>query len=320
MLALEDLHFPPQLSFALWDSDGLHIWENRLQLEPASRSHESMSNMIMELTANEETNTGTIFIEDIQLCMHAMHLKIRQLYQGPSELRAALESLRETWRRELDGLKFRLDQMVSQGFDISGLDEDQHPLLRYYRGYEDHSHPDWRNIIIRRVKTLIFDALMLYHVLSFHLDTDIHLIRNTAKDFNVVNNVVELNEKHKNMQDKRAKSTTAWANSHASTSALIHAKEILALHKSLAEDPEFDKTGLDPIAYGAICSSMLIVWAFCMFSANRCHICYESPTEEHEHTHFLIDQVPVCVCTTTHLVERFRSYLPERWELPQTGV
>ncbi|CAG8981978.1 hypothetical protein HYALB_00004844 [Hymenoscyphus albidus] len=317
LLTLDDLHFEPQGSFALWNADGLHIWENRLQFESPSRPFASISDMVRELTTNPDITSCGILIEDVQLCMQGMYHKIRQLYHGSVELRASLEVLRETWRIELDRLKMRLDQMVALGFNITSADEDQQPLLRFYRGFEDHSDLDWANSIIRRAKTLIFDSLLLYHILSIHLDSDLHSIRQTARDFNPTTNV-ELNDRHKNLQDKRAKSTTSWANSPGAQSALIHAKEILILHKSLTEDSEFDKTGLDPIAYGALCTSILVVWGFSMFSINRCEICFNQP--EQVHNHFDIEGIPVCACTSNIIADRYRSYLPERWEMPHTCI
>jgi hypothetical protein len=314
--ALEELHFPPPCSYATWNSDGLDIWESRVTSEPPLREAISMAEMYNKALSNPGPGNPLVFVEDIQMCMCVIQPTIRRLHKEPVDSIAG--AILNGLKMQLDGMKYKLDQMASQQPSLVSFGEEQYLPYRYYYGYEDQNKDGWQRPAVVRVKTLIFDALSLYHVLGMHLYSDVFKIRQLAKDLE--SHDMALSETHRKAQDSRKDFVSNWANSYNSKAAIFHADQILNLHKSLALDPDFEKRGLDSITYGGLRTAMLIVWAFCMFGRNLCQACDTSGNRVPSTDYIDIDGLQVCVCNTNNLVDKFRSFTPERWSLPETGI
>ncbi|KAG9236530.1 hypothetical protein BJ875DRAFT_222212 [Amylocarpus encephaloides] len=316
LITIQDLHFPPPSSLGHWDADGLHVWESRIEGEPALREKTSILDMISNAASNPSAENGIVLIEDLQLLMYSMQAPLRRLHQEPIPQIAFASS--DSLKTQLDAIKIRLDQMTSQDSDPTRFGDEKFIPYRYYYGYESHIEANWQKAAITKAKTLLFDALSLYHLLGIHLYTDVALIRQLMKD--LASDPKLLNKRHKHAQELRRTLITTWGGSCAAKAALCHANSIVTLHKRLSLDPQFERRGLDPITYVALSTSVLIVWAFCIFGQSHCQICTVTNGGLTSKTYIEIDGIQVCVCRLNPLMEKFRSYLPERWEFPQIAL
>jgi hypothetical protein len=226
--------------------------------------------------------------------------------------------------------------------------EEQHLSMRFYYGTEDHSQVGWQNIVLARVKSLIFDALMLYHLFSFNVYADIRTLTQLAKGTAQTNLSNATAGIHTKAQYEREILTREWTQTANARRALWHTADILLLQKSIDCDISkvsgLESKTLDPIAYAAVSVSALIVWAFCMFGTQGCEMCLseypphgliaieltawsltrnEAALEKEKETwietggsgRIALDGIQLCRCNVDFLMTGFYACLPDEWEL-----
>ena len=214
-----------------------------------------------------------MLIEDIQLGICAIHSTVWQLLERTrdsteNEVSNAIE--RDSLKRRLDAWKHWIDQIPIQQTDHIDFSQEQHLAMRYYYGIEDHSQPGWQLIVFNRPKNLIFDTLMLYHLLSMHLHADIRTLTQMAKDSHPVDPAFVPGEKYLKAQERREESTRAWAESPAVRRALCHATDIIVSYSGISG---LENNQVDPIAYVALSIAALVIWAYCMYGGKGCPDC-----------------------------------------------
>jgi hypothetical protein len=348
----EELYFSLQCTYSLWNANGLHRWEERQALEPNYRTEKSMFEMIND-SAAENPNSSTnypMLIEDIQLCMCALQSSMWGLFQPagtPKDCEIGVILQKDGLRRRLDALKYKLDQMANQNAGNFEFGEEPYLPLRQYYGYEDHESPGWKEVVSARVKSLHFDAIMLFHVFSLHLHADIGVLNQLAKCQSLTM-IEELSERHCRDREQRHISTRSWANTSVARQALCQAVDVLVQHQDLIRNqvPGLDKKTMDPIAYIAISVAALVVWGYCAYSAYSCDRCTpeQSPgtlfdglhaveltswTDPHDRqqqsvremwiemgggTRAQLQGMQLCPCNIPFLAAPFQACLPEGWE------
>jgi hypothetical protein len=274
LLMLEELFFTLPSTFALWNAQGLDIWQIRHSIEPESRSQTNICRIIRQPTLESFTpDEGLMLIEDIQLGICAMHSKVwhlrERIREGPDqEISNAIE--RDALKRRLDAWKHLIFRIPIQQTDHMDFSQEQHLAMRYYYGIEDHSDPGWQLLVFDRPKTLILDTLMLYHLLSMHLFTDIRTLTQIAKDKHPPNPEGVSGEMYFKAKERREESTRTWTKSAAVRRALTHATDILVSYNNVSG---LENSQIDPIAFVALSVGALIVWAYCMHNGNVCPDC-----------------------------------------------
>ncbi|KAJ8062336.1 hypothetical protein OCU04_008882 [Sclerotinia nivalis] len=262
----EELHFPFPCTLSTWDSVDLHVWEERQLVEPAHRNSKSM---FSSLTSNvvDTGSTQSLLVEDINLCLCAMQPDINKHFQSSATQTASDINIvvrTDILRRRLDRLHMRLDQFMVQS-TVNSDQTEQH-LLRHYYGYEDHALPNCHTTVGTRLRCILFDTFMLYHLLSMHLSVDVPKLTQIVKDRRL-STIEESSEAHCLAREKRQTSMIGWALTPAARSALCQAVDVLVAHQNLRKSTEasVDIRTLDPICHVALSVSALIVWTFCKY-------------------------------------------------------
>jgi hypothetical protein len=343
----EELHFRPPTTFAAWNADGLHIWEERHIEEPMCRLSKSMHRMIVD----DALETGLIqvgapmLIEDIHLCLCAMQSDIWRLSNsGMSSTSCEVNDVlqRDSLRRHLERLNSRLERIIAQPVPVSNLDfgHGDHLPYRYYYGYEDHSETGWQEVVSARVKTILFDTVMLYFLLSLHLSVDVPNLSLIAKDQNL-STIEEISEVHRREREQRQVATKGWASAPAARWALCQAIEVFVAYQNFKNGAGMSANvrSLDPICHVALCVSALIVWAFCKFYDHGCEMCLPGSLQIVELTAWSLagkqfekekeewieagDRPPrfrpqlqgiqLCQCNIEFVVALFQACLPHGW-------
>ncbi|KAG0646616.1 hypothetical protein D0Z07_7504, partial [Hyphodiscus hymeniophilus] len=274
LLTPEELHFTLPSTFALWNADGLHIWETRHSIEPQARRQTTICQIICEPALETYSSVdGLMLVEDIQLGICAMHSKIwhlRELSRDNTgqEISNAIE--RDWLKRRLDAWKQLMGRIPLQQTDYIDFSQEQHLAMRYYYGCEDHSIPGWQLTVFDRPKNLIFDTIILYHLLSIHVSADIRILTQLAKDKHPGDSVKNEGEKYLKGKEQREASTRAWVKSASVRRALTHATDILVSYNNVSG---LQNSHVDPIVFIALSVSALIVWAYCMHGGEGCPDC-----------------------------------------------
>lgn len=351
----EELYFPLQATYSVWNANGLYVWEERQAVEPTFRGEKSMFDMITDSASDNPTSSldYPMLIEDVQLCMCDLQSSLWKLFQPagtPKDCDITVILQKDSLRRRLDALKSKLHRMANQNsgnFEFG--DEPVLPLRQYY-GYEDHSSPDWKEIVSARVKSLHFDAMMLSHLFSLHLHADIGMLHQLAKCQGLTP-IEELSERHGRAREQRQISTRSWASSSVARQALCQAVEVLVQHQTIHRDinriPGLDKNTMDPIAYMAVSVAALVLWGYCMYGTCSCEGC--APTlspgalfdgmhvieltnwcnsnDRHQRslkemwiemggaTRVQLQGMQLCSCTMSFLIAPFQACIPEGWEV-----
>ncbi|CZR56525.1 uncharacterized protein PAC_06414 [Phialocephala subalpina] len=342
----EELHFSLPCTFSLWNADGLHIWEERQIQEPTYRDTKSMASLIAG-SALDTTQEEPMLIEDIHLCLCAMQSDIWRHYHNPAP-RASCEFdnvlRRDTLRRQLDGLNSRLDQILAQNLSLSDLGFGQEVYLpyRYYYGYEDHTQPGRQETVTTRVKSILFDTVMLYFLLSLHLAVDIRKIAQITKDRRP-DTIEELSEVHRVARVQRHTSMKDWAATPAARFALCQSVDVLVAYQNFkrGSGTSANVRTLDPICHAALSVGALVVWTFCKYYDYGCDVCTLEPMPVAEMTAWTmsgsqfskekeswiemgergtsfrpqLQGIQICQCNTEFLMNLFQVCLPNGWAL-----
>ena len=291
-----------------------------------------MSDRIKEIFDGKiEPKDEPLLLEDIQLFMCSNQPKIADFWErmrnccftfSPTSFRD------ECPRPRLDALKLYLDRISCQLSNPVNLETEILPL-KYYYGYEDKDEPGWQDAALARAKGLLFDAKMLYHLLNIQLNSDVRMLTQIAKD-RFVDIRMQLPSSREQERENRGSSARTWTTTSLARRSLIHAAEVLVLHQ---QNKDFDTRTLDPIAYVALATAALAMWAYCMFSGDGgpdpSQALFAELTKwcggnEKGRDAWIgvgvgipldIAGVRLCESNASLLVGRFREFIPEGWEL-----
>ncbi|TVY43912.1 hypothetical protein LOCC1_G003520 [Lachnellula occidentalis] len=352
-LCPEDLHFSLPSTFSLYNTNGLHIWEPRLIDEPSYRACKSMNDLILENTSEnrfKSTSHQPLLIEDINLCLCAMQSKIWNHVQSNSKQKtnnAATCPEKESPSKDMERLKSRLDEILAQEPLPSDPNFGHEKLLpyRYYYGIEDHTQAGWQELVISRVKDLLSDTQMLFLLLDLHLSTDIPNLVQAARD-QTPSAIEEESAIFQRAREQRRLDVRGWTSVPAARSAICRAIDILVTYQNFDSSSSLNTRltrNLDPICHIALCTSALVVWAYCQFHNDHdqtCHRQVPDPTAGSELTACssdsvvgmawekdawietggdlqrpLIHGVQICRCNISVLIGMFRACIPEGWGL-----
>ncbi|EKD13377.1 hypothetical protein MBM_08460 [Drepanopeziza brunnea f. sp. 'multigermtubi' MB_m1] len=335
----EELHFPLPCAFALYNADGLHMWEQRQANEPIYRSQKSISEIISESAlAPIPGNETPMLVEDTQTCLAALQSSIWKACASPAS-QVGLVLQKDSLRRQLDNIKSRLDTILNQDSGVLEFGQEEHLPLRYYYGYEDHARPGWQNVVVARVKGLLFDTIIFYHLLSLQLFAEVRTLTNLAKDRHL-GTVEEASAVHRQAREQRITSMKQWGATPTARWSLCHAVDILAVHQNIAYH---DGAGngasvrmLDPVAHIAVSVAALVIWVYCTLDIQGCEICTpgsatiielmrwsvsgaqyakEKDTwiEEGKGCRVQLQGIQLCSCNVDRLVALFQVFVPESW-------
>lgn len=347
MLLPEELYFTLPPTHAVWDGDGLNIFQERYALEPPHRARKSMFDMITENTSTVSSSNYPMLIEDVQLCMCALQSSIWRLYHTAEhkdrDVNLVLE--RDFLRRILHALMERLDHMAIQNAVDAAFDQEPSLLLRNYFGYEDHSLFGWQSIVSARTRSLHCDAVMLSYLLDLHLLADIASLSQLAKG-QTLTPIQEQSSRFRDAHAQRQSSAHSWADSSIGRQALCTAVDILIEHQNIARErvPGLEKHKMDPIAHIATSVAALVVWGYCKYSKYSCASCAHNHTqgvdrhtielgncprrkdlqqqssrqmwiENDGGTRLNLQGVAICACNVGHASALFLACLPDGWEV-----
>ncbi|KAH8812588.1 hypothetical protein F5884DRAFT_729690 [Xylogone sp. PMI_703] len=342
LIMLEDLHYPLQSTFALYNADGLHVWAERHATEPFSRSSVSLRDIIKgDARTLGVSPQHPVLIEDIHSCLCGLQLSVSKI-TSPREGAMDEPSLqKDLLRTQLGALKLRLDHIANQNTEFIDFGHENYLPMRYYFGFEDQSHQGWQNTVTARVESLLFDTTMLYYLMSLNLSADIAKLTQTAK-YLQMEATEELSEVRKQALEKRRSSIINWVPTSEARLAVCQAVDILVAHrnmKQLIESNQLSHRAIHPVSYIALCASALVVWAYCNFRDCRCEgfpmdaVSFVELTtwalpgtefkrdreqwiEEHGDILFQILGVPLCQCNVDFLMVSFQGCLPNDWSIP----
>ncbi len=321
------------------------MWESRQAVEPILRSEKSLYSMINETAAESVfSKEYPMLIEDIQLYICAIQpsiWKISDHGEHSSDCEISIVLQKDALRRRLEFLKERLDRIANQKSDSTEFGQESCLPYRHYFGYEDHSRLGWQETVMARVNDLLFDTLMIYNLFSLHLYAEIGILSKLAGD-----PPLESLQRHLQALEQRQTHIRQWVRTPTARQALCHAVSILQAHQNsnpnFRETPPIDKYTVDPMAYAALSTGALVLWAYATFSNLGCDACFlgsrlnayhiveltnwtaPSPQLVKEKETWIemgaafpvqFHGIELCKCNVELLTNLFKMYLPPDWEL-----
>jgi hypothetical protein len=317
-------------------------------VEPEARAQKSIHQLIQDTDLNScVPANGMMLIEDIQLGLCAVQPDIWQLREQIRRGTDVNNTIRQDFlRRKLELWKRWIDRIPLRPCDYTTLSEEQHMAMRFYYGMEDHSVSGWQAEVLGRPCDLIFDAFMLYQLLSLHLLADVRIFCQLVRDRIDTTLAVNFGPPYEQERLHRETTTREWTMTELARRALYHSANVLVAYESL---PVAINQTVDPITFLALSVSAMVIWAYCTFGESDCRVCSGRPpgtrsTPVPGRTHALeltevrdsemvhgekviwvekgnrqlaIFGIQLCRCNKGSLVARFNSCLPEGWDLAQ---
>jgi len=157
----------------------------------------------------------------------------------------------EIWRSHLD----RLD-VVSMRKGIP--DQSDKDILRSYRGEEQESVPGWENITRGRLRSMVFDTKLLYHLMYIHLCADVSSIQLAAAKGTLPG------------RDDSDAALHQWAASPQGRRAFLHVTDVMRMFRSLWIQLPPRKAPYDALVYIALAASANVLWAFLAYGPETC--------------------------------------------------
>lgn len=296
----------------------------------------------------DESTSQPMLIEDIQTCLCAAWASIWRISKSQRLLKLSALNMnpeKVALKRRLDAMQSRLQRIADQIWGIANFGREPYLPSKYYFGSEDSSQSKSNDIVSARIQGLLVDALMLYHLLSLHLSSNIPILVRLAKDQHLTP-VEEVSEIQGQARVERLNLTKKWVASSDARRALCHAVDILLANRSVREKVDLDtnvnrkSAQQDPIANVAQAFAALVIWAYSVYSDCACEICLPNPlipvVELSRWSNFgfevyknekdawidtasdlrpQIQGIQICRCNASYLTETYKSYLPADWEV-----
>ncbi|ESZ94313.1 hypothetical protein SBOR_5309 [Sclerotinia borealis F-4128] len=223
-------------------------------------------------------------------------------------------------RRRLDRLHMRLDQIMVQSTVNS--DQKEPHLLRHYYGYEDHALPDCHTTVGTRLRCILFDTFMLYHLLSMHLSVDVPKLTQIVKDRRL-STIEESSEAHRFAREKRKTSMIGWALTPAARSALCQFVDVLVAHQTLIKSPKasvdtfckYQDGAFDTVVVGAGPVAELTAWSMSGDQFTKERKAWIEMGEQSSCSQPRLQGIRLCDTNTDFLVVFFQACLPHGWAL-----
>lgn len=311
--------------------------EERHEIESEIRHTRSIFDMINGVVSKKQEIP--ILVEDLHLAFCSLQVNVFKLcYQLlQSSITTALQI--ESLRRQLRILKQRLDNFPLYNANFEDFKQNSNIDLRQYDGWEDSSHPNRQEIILSRPRNLLFDTTALYHLLSLHVEANISMLVNLARDRNLTQ-IQQLSEQHIVMREQRKEVVNSWVATSSARAAVCHAIDILCVIQAASTISGFTPDTRDPISHVAVSTGALVIWAYCTFTP-ECQCSNPNGTmppieltqwsagirtieQENEKETWVklgefypvrVNGIPVCKHSVHKLIDMFRICLPADWEL-----
>ncbi|TVY45971.1 hypothetical protein LSUB1_G000223 [Lachnellula subtilissima] len=185
---------------------------------------------------------------------------------------------KESFRKDLERLRARFDAILAQKPHPSSPNFGHEKLLpyRYYYGMEDHTQAGWQEPVINRVNDLLFDTQMLLLLLDLHLSLDIPNLVQVARD-QTPSAIEEGSATFPHAREHRRLCMGNWTSAPAARSAVCRAIDILVIYQNFVSSsgPDTSTRTLDPICHIALCTSALIIWAYCQIHDDDDQTCHK---------------------------------------------
>lgn len=333
----EELDLTLPATYSLWNAFGLDIFFRRLPFEPTDRSNFK----ITEICANPNTPAKSLLLfEDIHLALCGLlpaiwnHAQIvrrsaeagRSTHNSTSSLAWQLEA----WKADVE----RLRHQCYQTYHGAGMGEFP---FKAYIGDFDNEPPRAKAAAMVNVKCLASDSMMTYHLQALQLYADTKTINAVAKA-QTSSILTDREPAVRPRLQKLHNQLHLWKKSPESRRALLHALAVLLDCEAALESNSPQTQSIDPIAYLAISTSALVVWAWLLFgepacscvpSLNHINIGVDPPDLQNISIARLetwiqadgtaaVSNIPLCTCMTGGWMARFNALLPlgrRRWGL-----
>jgi hypothetical protein len=296
-----------------------------------------MLNDVVSMSSKKQETR--ILVEDLHLAFCSLQASVFKLsYQLlQSSVTSALQI--ESLRRQLRILKEQLDTFPPYNATFEEFGQNPNIDLRQYNGWEDSSHSDRQEIVISRPQNLLFDTTALYHLLSLHVDANVGMLINLARDQNLTQ-IQRLSERHGVMREQRNEAGRFWVATPSARGAVCHAIDILYLIQATSTNSGLAPNSRDPISHVAISFGALVIWAYCAFTPEcqcsdptgsmppieltRWSAGIRTAEQEKEKETWIklgefypvrVSGVPVCKHAVQKLMNMFNACLPPDWEL-----
>ncbi|KAJ4027947.1 hypothetical protein NW752_000198 [Fusarium irregulare] len=333
----EEIDLTMPATYSLWNAFGLDIFFKRITWEPTDRSTFKMSEMI----ANPNTSAKSLMLfEDIHLALcgllpaiwnHAQVVR-RSAEAGRStpNSTASLAWQLEAWKADVE----RLQHQCFQAFHGAGMGE--FPFTAYIGDF-DNDPTQAKAAAMVNIKCLVSDCMMVYHLQNLQLYSDVRTINAVAKA-SVAPVLTDREPTIRPRLQKLHNNLRVWVKSVESRRALLHALAVLLSSESALASNSPQTQSLDPIAYLATSTSLLVVWAWLLFSEAACscvpslnhiNIGVDPPNLQNISITRLdswcqndgtaaVSSIPLCRCVADGWMARFNALLPQgrrRWGL-----
>ncbi|KAF5021797.1 hypothetical protein F66182_6172 [Fusarium sp. NRRL 66182] len=264
ILFREEIDLTMPSTFTCWNAHGLNIFFKRIPLEPAERSNYKLS----EVIANPSTPAKSLLLfEDFHLALCGLYPAIwnhtqivrRSTEAGrpPHNSISSLAWQLETWKADVDRLNHQCFRSAETG---------AYPFIAYIGDYDDEPARA-KAAALANIKCLTSECLMTYHLQGLQLYADTRIMNMMA----LASTLPMEHETRACMRvQKHHAQMAAWALSIEGRRALIHAMSVLLECEANLEANEPQTQSIDPIAYLAISTSALVVWAWLIFSEAPC--------------------------------------------------
>lgn len=357
ILQPEELGYTLPSTHAAWNAPGLHIWQHRYPEEPSNRSSEMLTSLFPDSTYISASQPF-VLLEDIHAGLCAIQVDIwRHRNTIAINDDGMAGNTKRVLQARLDSWKLILDMTVIEDWSTTTAKNSLQIInfipRKYYYGVEDHTQPNWIDLVTARVKSLYVDALLLHHVLSMNIHADMNGLRTLASSATRKANPQQSDLTHSDVQHRARQ----WTHSQDSKESLWHACSILDMYRdensthsrrtrnplrpTLSQLQHSQSGALDPIAHIAVAQAALVIWAYAVYNSFGCQFCYAQypqayPTDasvvdlmatgilekgkewrewgERGEKRVMVDGVPVCGCHLRELVMRFGDCLPRQGE------
>ena len=251
-LQMEELDINLPSTFALWNCDGLDIFEQRYEEEPCLRFVHNMH----QLVKSPPLNVPPVpLMEDIYQGLCGLWPRVwryaRMRRQNPKNDEPNAEA---AWIAEqLDFWKIRLRRFAERCDVAKDTDGPSAVFLRAaYRGLEKQPPSGASDSATRRLEGLLAETVALYHLLGMHTSSDLlalqHLARASPADIGAG-------------EVDAGGHLRGWTGSERGRTALLHAVATLKAREE-ALTPVREDAAASPVVHAALLASVSVLWAW----------------------------------------------------------